>query len=208
MSKIRLWGHPKSINVQKVLWTLDELDLEFQGIDAGGKFGRVKDADYLTLNPNGLVPTLEDEGAVIWESNAILRYLAAKYGAAPFLPTDLAQRARADAWTDWHSSTLWPSVRALVVQLVRTPEAERDGSVIERSVRDASAAIGILDRELTRKRFVAGDDFTFGDIPLGAAVQRWFNLPIERPAAHSVRAWYDQISRRSGFKRWVDLPLY
>ena len=208
MSAIRLWGHPKSINVQKVLWALDELDLEFQGIDAGGKFGRVKDADYLTLNPNGLVPTLEDGNAAIWESNAILRYLAAKYGSAPFLPTDLAQRARADAWTDWSSTTLWANVRPLVIQLVRTPEAERDHTVIEQSIRSVNAAIDILDRELSRKRFVAGDEFTFGDIPVGAVAQRWFNLPIERPKADSVRTWYDQIKQRPGFKRWVDLPLY
>jgi len=208
MSKIRLWGHPKSINVQKVLWALDELDLEFQGIDAGGKFGRVNDADYLTLNPNGLVPTLEDGNAAIWESNAILRYLAGKYGAAPFLPTDLAQRARADAWTDWYNTTFWASVRPLVVQLVRTPEATRDPALIAQSLRNAHLAVGILDRELSRKRFVAGDEFSFGDIPLGAAAQRWFNLPIERPAANHVQAWYDQVKQRPGFKRWVDLPLY
>jgi glutathione S-transferase len=205
---LRLWGHPKSINVQKVLWALDELDLEFEGVDAGGKFGRVKDADYLTLNPNGLVPTLEDGNAAIWESNAILRYLAGKYGRAPFLPADLAQRARADAWTDWYSTTFWPSVRPLLTQLVRTPEAERDRAVIEQATTKTNAAIAILERELGRKRFLAGDDFTFGDIPLGAAAQRWFNLPIDRPAAHAVQAWYDQVKQRPGFKRWVDLPLY
>jgi len=208
MSKIRLWGHPKSINVQKVLWALDELDLEFQGIDAGGKFGRVNDADYLTLNPNGLVPTLEDGNAAIWESNAILRYLAVKYGAAPFLPADLAQRARADAWTDWYTTTFWANVRPLVVQLVRTPEAERDRALIDQSLRNVNLAVGILDRELGRKPFVAGDEFSFGDIPLGAAAQRWFSLPIERPAANSVQAWYDQLKQRPGFKRSVDLPLY
>jgi glutathione S-transferase len=137
-----------------------------------------------------------------------LRYLAGKYGAAPFLPTDLAQRARADAWTDWSSLTFWASVRPLVVELVRTPEAERDQALIAESIRNASVAIGILDRELSRKRFVAGDDFSFGDIPLGAAAQRWFNLPIERPPAPGVQAWYDQVKQRPGFKRWVDLPLY
>ena len=208
MSKLRLWGHPKSINVQKVLWALDELDLEFEGVDAGGNFGRVKDADYLTLNPNGLVPTLEDGNAAIWESNAILRYLASKYGKAPFLPADLAQRARADAWTDGYTTTFWATVRPLIIQLVRTPEAERDPAVIEQATSKANAAVAILERELGRKRFVAGDDFTFGDIPLGAAAQRWFNLPIERPAANAVQAWYDQVKQRPGFKRWVDLPLY
>jgi len=208
MSKLRLWGHPKSINVQKVLWALDELDLEFEGLDAGGQFGRVKDADYLTLNPNGLIPTLEDGNDAIWESNAILRYLSTKYGSAPFLPTDLAQRARADAWTDWYTTTFWPKVRPLVVQLIRTPEAQRDPALIEKSLQGAKAAIAILDRELSRKRFVAGDYFTFGDIPLGAAAQRWFNLPIERPAAKAVEAWYDQLRQRPGFKRWLDLPLY
>jgi glutathione S-transferase len=130
MSKLRLWGHPRSINVQKILWALDELDLEFEGIDAGGKFGRVKDADFLTLNPNGLVPTLEDDNAAIWESNAILRYLATKYGAAPFLPVDLALRARADAWTDWNNNTFWEHVRPLQIQLIRTPEEQRDQKLV------------------------------------------------------------------------------
>ena len=208
MSKLRLWGQPKSINVQKVLWALDELDLEFEGIDAGGKFGRVKEADFLTLNPNGLVPTLEDGNAAIWESNAILRYLAAKYGAAPFLPTDLAQRARADAWADWNTSTFWEYVRPVQIQLIRTPEDKRDQSLVSASLERVNAAVRILDRELTRKPFLAGDDFTFGDIPVATTAQRWFNLPIERPEVKALSAWYERVNQHSGFKRWVDLPLY
>ncbi|MET0791183.1 MAG: glutathione S-transferase family protein [Polyangiaceae bacterium] len=208
MSKLRLWGHPKSINVQKVLWALDELDLEFEGIDAGGKFGRVKDADFLTLNPNGLVPTLEDDNASIWESNAILRYLATKYGAAPFLPTDLAQRARADAWADWNTSTFWEFVRPVQIQLIRTPEDKRDQNLVSASLERVNAAVRILDRELTRKPFLAGDDFTFGDIPVATTAQRWFNLPIERPEVKALSAWYERVRQHAGFKRWVDLPLY
>jgi glutathione S-transferase len=208
MSKLRLWGHPKSINVQKVLWALDELDLEFEGIDAGGKFGRVKDADFLTLNPNGLVPTLEDDSAVIWESNAILRYLATKYGSAPFLPTDLAQRARADAWTDWNNNTFWEQVRPIQIQLVRTPEQQRDRQLVAGAVERVNAAVAILERELTRKPFLAGDDFTFGDIPVATTAQRWFNLPIARPEVKAVSAWYERVKQRAGFQRWVDLPLY
>jgi len=208
MSKLRLWGHPKSINVQKVLWALDELDLEFEGIDAGGKFGRVKDADFLTLNPNGLIPTLEDDNAAIWESNAILRYLATKYGAAPFLPTDLAQRARADAWTDWNNGTFWEYVRPVQIQLIRTPEDRRDQNLIDASLERVNAAVRILDRELSRKPFLAGDDFTFGDIPAATTAQRWFNLPIERLEVKAVSAWYERVRQHAGFKRWVDLPLY
>ncbi len=207
MSKLRLWGHPRSINVVKVLWALDELGLQYERIDAGGSFGRVKDADYLSLNPNGLIPTLEDGPAALWESNAILRYLATKYGSAPFQPTDLAQRARADGWTEWFSLTLWPHVRSLVVQLIRTPEAQRDAAQIADAKQKTEAAFAILDRELSRKAFVAGDEFTFGDIPIAAAAQRWFNLPIERARAQHVEAWYARIKERPGFKRWADLPL-
>jgi glutathione S-transferase len=208
MSQLRLWGHPKSINVQKVLWALDELGLDYERIDAGGPFGRVKDADYLTLNPNGVIPTLEDGPAALWESNAILRYLATKYGSAPFLPTDLALRARADAWTEWYSHTFWAYLRPLQVQLIRTPEEKRDPAVISHSFEQLKAASAILDRELSKKPFLAGNDFSFGDLPLGAAAQRWFNLPIERPAAKAFEAWYGRVKERPGFKRWIDLPLY
>lgn len=204
---LRLWGHKNSSNVQKVLWALDELKLDFERIDAGGQFGRVKDADYLTLNPNGLVPTLEDGRLVLWESHAIVRYLFARYGSPPLSPSDLADRARADAWTDWQFGTLWPPVRTLLVQLLRTPEIRRDRGVIESARAAALAALGILDKELSRHPWAAGEHFTFGDIPLGVAAQRWYNLPIERPALQHVDAWYDRVKRRPGFERWVDLPL-
>jgi glutathione S-transferase len=207
MSKRRLWGHPRSINVQKVLWALEELGLDFERIDVGGTFGRVRDADYLSLNPNGLIPTLEDDGAALWESNAIVRYLFAKYGNHPALPRDLAVRARADAWTDWYGNTFWANVRPLLVQLVRTPEADRVQVLIDTSLKAATAAAELLNRELARSPYVAGNEFTFGDIPLGAAAQRWLNLPIERPSTPHIAGWYARLKERPGFKRWVDLPL-
>lgn len=208
MSKLRLWGQPRSINVQKVLWALDELGLEYERVDAGGSFGRVKDADYLALNPNGLVPTLEDGNTALWESNAIVRYLFSKYGTHPALPSDHGVRARADGWTDWATGTYWAQVRPLLVQLVRTPKEQRDGKLIESSERAASAAGEILNRELTKKAYVAGDHFTFGDIPAAAAAQRWLNLPIVRPELPALGAWYARIKERPGFARWVDLPLF
>jgi glutathione S-transferase len=203
----RVWGHPRSINVQKVLWALDELGVEYERIDAGAAFGRVKDADYLALNPNGLIPTLEDEGAVLWESNAIVRYLYAKYGTHPAQPNDLALRARADGWTDWYSSTFWSNVRPLLVQLIRTAAPARDQALIESSREAAARASQILERELSKKPYLAGDHFNFGDLPVAAAAQRWFNLPIERPKLPAVEAWYGRVKERPGFKRWVDLPL-
>jgi glutathione S-transferase len=207
MSRPRVWGHSRSINVQKVLWALDELGLEYDRVDAGGSFGRVGDADYLTLNPNGLIPTLEDGSAVLWESNAIVRYLYTKYGTHPALPSDHGVRGRADGWTDWSSTTFWPNVRSVVVQLVRTSADKRDRNLIEESKRAAAAAATILDRELAKKPYVAGDHFTFGDIPVGATAQRWLNLPIERPRLPSLEAWYARVQERPGFKHWLDLPL-
>jgi glutathione S-transferase len=208
MSKLRLWGHQKSINVQKVLWALDELGLQYERVEVGGAFGRVRDADYLSLNPNGLIPTLEDDGTPLWESNAILRYLAGRYGQAPFYPSDPRQRARADGWVEWYSSTFWLNVRPIVVQLLRTPEAQRDPALLETSLRNASAAALILDRELSTKPYVAGDQFSFGDLPLAAAAQRWFNLNIERPETKFVAGWYARVAERPAFKRWIDLPLW
>jgi glutathione S-transferase len=116
-------------------------------------------------------------------------------------------RARADGWTDWYATTFWSNVRPLLVQLVRTPEERRDAGLIDSSLRAASAAIQLLDRELSKKPYVAGEHFTFGDIPVGAAAQRWFNLPIERPSTKAAEAWYARIKERPGFKRWLDIPL-
>jgi glutathione S-transferase len=208
MSELRLWGQPRSINVQKVLWSLEELGLPFERVDAGSTFGRVRDADYLALNPNGLVPTLVDGGTPIWESNAIVRYLFARYGKAPTHPTDPLVRAHADSWTDWKSSTLWPHVRTLVVQLIRTPADKRDHGAIEAAHGQVAAALKVLDAQLSKTPFVAGSDFTWGDIPVASAAQRWFNLPgVSRGGFKSVEAWYARVAERPGFKRWLDIPL-
>jgi len=207
MSKRTLWGHPRSINVQKVLWGLDELGLEYDRVDAGGSFGRNKEPEYLALNPNGLIPTLVDDGQPLWESNAVLRYLFNRYGKAPLHPDDAIARGRADAWTEWGTSTLWLHVRPLLVQLVRTPAEKRDAAVIESAHAQATAAVKLLDKELQKRAFVAGEEFTWGDIPVGSALQRWYNLPIERPATSAVDRYYARIKERPAFKRWLDLPL-
>ena len=207
MSTLTLWGHPRSINVQKVLWALEELGLEYEREDIGGPFGGNREPAYLALNPNGLIPTLVDDGQALWESNAILRYVFAKYGTAPIAPSDAIARARADAWTEWYASTLWPHVRALLVQLVRTPEDARDRSVIEAAQKHATDAVRLLDRELQQRPYLVGDGFTWADIPVGAALQRWYNLPIRRPAHEALDAYYGRLQQRPAFARWIDLPL-
>lgn len=207
MGQIKLWGVPKSINVQKALWALEELGLPYERIDAGGPAGRNKDADYLSLNPNGLIPTLQEDGAVVWESNAVVRYLFNRHGKAPLQPADPVARAHADQWTDWKGSTFWPPTRVLLVQLVRTAEDKRDAAAIKTAKDQADAAAKILDAQLAKTPFVAGDHFTWGDIAVGAAAQRYLNLPIERPALKNLEAWYARLRERAGFKKWLDLPL-
>ena len=207
MPQLRLWGQPKSINVQKVLWGLDELGLAYERIDAGGQFGRVKDADYLSLNPNGLVPTLEVDGTTLWESNAILRYLFQRFGTAPVHPSDPIARARADQWTEWYGSSYWPNTRVLLVQLVRTPEPQRDQKTIQSARAQVLDAARILEAHLEHHPYVAAEQFTWGDIPLGAAAHRFLNLPLDRPALKATEAWYARLKQRAPFKKWIDLPL-
>jgi glutathione S-transferase len=207
MTQLKLWGQPKSINVQKVLWALDELGLPYERIDAGGQFGRLKDADYLSLNPNGLVPTLEVDGHALWESNAILRYLFQRFGTAPVQPSDPLVRARADQWTEWFSSSYWPNTRVLLVQLVRTPEAQRDAKAIQAARAQVLDAARILEAHLEKHAFVAGEHFTWGDIPLGAAAHRLLKLPIDRPSLPATEAWYGRLRQRAAFQKWIDLPL-
>jgi glutathione S-transferase len=204
---LRIWGRANSINVQKVLWCCAELDIAFERIDAGGKFGVSKTDAYRALNPNGLVPTIEDDGFVLWESNVIVRYLAARDGAGRLYPDDLRVRFDAERWMDWQATTLWPALRPVFIGLVRTPVAERDLSDIASSLEAATRALMIVDRHLADRPFVAGDAFTIGDIPLGIAAYRWFSLPIDRPALPDLVRWYDRLRERPGYRLHVMQPL-
>lgn len=204
---LKIWGRKNSINVQKVLWCCEEIAVEYQRIDAGGDFGIVKTPQYLSLNPNALVPTIEDDGFVLWESNAIVRYLAAKHATGAFWPNDPKTCAEADRWMDWSSSTFWPALRPLFMALVRTPTSQLDPQVLEDSRRRTAAALAIVDRHLESRMFLAGDNFTVGDIALGCAVWRWMALPIERPLLPNVQRWFDSLAERPAYKKIVMLPL-
>ena len=202
-----IWGRNNSVNVQKVLWCCEEMGVPYERIDAGGAFGVVKTPHYLALNPNALVPAIEDDGLVLWESNAIVRYLAAKHAAGSLWPDDLKVRAEADRWMDWSTTTFWAALRVLFLGMVRTVPAERDPKALEESRLKTAEVLRIVEGHLKGCAYLAGDALTMGDIALGCGIWRWMALPIERPALPEVQRWFDSLARRPAYKKIVMLPL-
>jgi glutathione S-transferase len=204
---IQVWGRRNSGNVVKVLWCLRELNLPFDVEEVGGAHGKNKEPWFLALNPNGLVPVLRDEdGYVVWESNAIIRYLAAKYSSGNMWPEDVRGRADADRWMDW-PMLVQPHMTTLNVGLVRTPLEQRDISKIEAARRAAADIWAVLDDHLRARDFAAGARFTIGDIAIGNLAYRWFNLGVDRQEMPSFLAWYRRLSARPAFQGEVMKPL-
>lgn len=203
---LKIWGRTNSVNVKKALWCAEELGLKYERVDAGLQFGIVNSPEYRKLNPNGLVPTIEDHGYVLWESHAIVRYLAAKHGAGRLWPLDLKQRADADRWMDW-AFTFQAAFRPVFWGLIRTPPEKRDASAIEEGRRKAAELLAILDAALAGRKYVAGDAFTMGDIPIGCHVHLWMRLPIERPPHPRLEAWFERLLERAPYRKVVDIPI-
>lgn len=204
---LRIWGRTSSINVQKVMWTVGELGLAHERLDAGGAFGGLDSEAYGRLNPNRRIPVLEDGGTVVWESNAIVRYLAAKHGAGTLWAEDPARRSMADRWMEWQVTTLLPPLHPIFWGLIRTPEQERDMAAIEAAAKAIQPLWRLLDEHLARSCFVAGDDFSMGDIPLGCAFWRYLNLDVERPSLPNVQLWFAELKKREAYRRHVMLPV-
>ena len=203
-----IWGRANSVNVQKVLWALDELDVRFERIDAGMNFGHVDGADYRALNPNGRVPTLDHDGFVLWESHAILRYLCLAFDGAALYPAEPQLRGGLERWLDWVLSTLQPGERPMFWGLIRTPPAERDMAAIQRATDAVAASWAILDRHLDGRTHLAGDAMTIADISVGCFARRWFGLQgVTKPAFPHLQRWYDTLAARPGFQRHVAAPL-
>ena len=177
-------------------------------MDVGGSFGKNREKPYLAMNPNGLVPTIEeDDGFTLWESNSILRYLAAKHKSS-LEPTDPRARAQAQKWMDWQLSVMGPAIGPLFMGIVRTPPAERNAKAIEDSKARTGDAARILDEQLGKTPFVAGDVFSYGDIPVGIMVRRYRDLAPERPAFPNLERWFASIASRPGFQKHVQaVPL-
>ncbi len=204
---IKIWGRMNSVNVQKVLWCCDELGLPHERVDAGGEFGGTREPGYLAMNPTALIPTIDDDGFTLWESNTIVRYLSAKYGAETLWPHDPAARALADKWMDYQIGTLWSAFKPAFLGLVRTPPEERDMARIEASLENTTQVLSILDAHLARGEYVAGADLTMGDVALGSTVYRWLNMEIERPPLPGLEAWYERLATRPAYQRNVIVPF-
>ncbi|WP_336868441.1 glutathione S-transferase [Sphingomonas sanguinis] len=201
---LTIWGRLNSHNVKKVVWLAEEMGLAYDRRDVGGAFGM--DEAYRTLNPNALIPTIEDDGFVLWESNAILRYLAGARGGEAFYPVDARVRALADRWMDWNF-TWADAIRPIFFQLVRTAPEARDAALLERSVARAASLSAILDDVLGRQEWLSGDAFGIGDIPVAAYANTWFQLPIERPSRPNLERWYAALRERAPFREVVMIPL-
>ncbi|ANN77039.1 glutathione S-transferase family protein [Bordetella flabilis] len=202
---IKIWGRVNSVNVQKVLWCCDELSLPYERVDAGLHFGRNNEPGYLAMNPNGKVPTLEDGDFVLWESNAIIRYLAMQYGAQSGLyPAEPRLRACVDRWMDWVLSTLQPVERSVFWGMVRTAPEQRDMAAIQKSADEAGKLWLMVDAHLQGRRFAEADRFTLADIVLGAYCRRFIDLEgIARPETPHLRAWYEGLQSRPAFQRYI-----
>jgi glutathione S-transferase len=204
---LKIWGRTNSVNVKKALWAAEELGLKYERIDAGMQFGVTKTPEYLKMNPNSLVPTIEDDGFVLWESHTIVRYLAAKHGMGRLYPSDLKARADAERWMDW-AFTFQNAMRAVFWGLIRTPADKRDPKAIEEGrVKSNQLAAEVLERALEKKTYLTDDRLTMGDIPIGCEVQRWMRVPIERPKLPNVEAWFSRLCQRPAYRTIVDVPL-
>jgi glutathione S-transferase len=200
---LRIYGYAASINVRKVLWACAELGLAYDREDRGGGFSPTSDPAFRTLNPVGMVPVIDDGGAVIWESNTIIRYLAASRGRCDLLPADPVERARVEMWMDWQGSDFNNSWRVAFLGLVRKNPEHRDSMAIDRSLEAFNAQVRIIDSELARSDgHICGPGFSLADIPIGLSIHRWRSLPVARPSLLHVERYYDRLCERDGFRRF------
>lgn len=204
---LKLWGRLNSINVQKVVWCLGETGTPHERIDAGRQFGKLDTPAYGAMNPNRLVPVLEDDGLTLWESNAIVRYLAEKYASGSLWPTDRRMRAEADRAMDWQQTTLNAALSPAFLHMYRLPADKRDEAVIAASVAKTDEVMVLLEALLKGRAYVAGDAFTMGDIAVGATVHRWLNMPIARSARPEVERYYRSLMQRPAARTALLLPI-
>jgi glutathione S-transferase len=206
-----LWGRSTSSNVQKPMWLFEELGIPFERIDIGGPFGKNRETEYLSLNPNGLVPTLDDKGFILWESNAITRYIASKYRAESMYPGDLKRRADIERWMEWGVG-LSNALSDAFMGIMRTAPENRNAALILKSCRATEAAMKVLDAQLQDRAWVCGDHFTLADIAIGINCYRWYKVPFvtvgfEIPKLNNVEAWFARLQARPPYQKVVMITI-
>ncbi len=205
---LKVWGRRSSFNVQKVMWLVGELGVAHQHVDAGGRFGGLDTPEYLAMNPHGRIPVVRDDDATVWESHAILRYLAARFGAERFWSDDPVARARVDGWMDWSQTSLQPDFLVGVFWgFYRTPEDMRNWPAIRAALARSASHFAKLDRLLEGRSFLLGEALTLADITAGTSLYRYFELEIERPQLAHVERWYQTLQQRPAFREHVMIPF-
>lgn len=200
---LEIWGRPYSSNVIPVIWTANELGLDYTLQLAGGSFGKLDTDNYATINPNRFIPAIRDGSFCLWESHAIVRYLCDQYDKGGLCPRDPQTRAIADQWMEWSGSLVFTPVIQLFFATVRTAPADRDQAKIDALCDQAVSTLRVLDKHLSQHNFVAGKQFTMGDIPLGCVAYRFFNVEVQRPPLPHLEAWYQRLCERPAYKKHV-----
>ncbi len=204
---LKIWGRPNGLNVQKVMWCVGELNLDHERVDHGGAFGGNDLAWYRAMNPNGKVPTIDDDGFILWESNSIVRYLSEKHGRGGLWPADSQTRAQASQWMDWQLGTLLKVVMPIFYNLIRKAPEARNTAELAEAIKLSAEHFQILDRQLEKKPYVVGDNLSMGDIPIGVLTYRWFTMDVPRPHLPHVEAWYARLCERPAYREHVMHPL-
>lgn len=205
---LKIWGRKNSSNVRKALWCAEELGLAYETQDAGGAFGVVDTPEYRAMNPNGRIPVIEDDGFVLWESNAIVRYLAARHAAgSKWFPADVQARASAEKWMDWTTSSFAEPFRQVFWGVLRTPADQQDWVAINAAQKTCEQLLSMVDQALAQKPYLSGDEIGAGDIPLGSFIYAWFEMPIERAPMPHLQAWYARLKQRPAYQKAVMTAL-
>ena len=204
---ITVWGRKNSSNVKKVLWCLTELGLTYQQKDAGGPFGGLDTPEYLAMNPNKTIPTYQDGEFILWESNAILSYLADKYDDGTLLPHNAEFRARAAQWMYWSDGSLFPYIKAMMGLLVRTPAEQRDPARVEELKQALNRLIAMLNDDLAQRDYIAGDAFSIADMALAPLLYPWREVCHDRPDFPHIENWFARIETRPAYRDIVALPV-
>lgn len=205
---LTVWGRRSSFNVQKVMWLIGELGVEHRHIQAGGRFGGLDTPEFRAMNPHGRVPLIDDNGTIIWESHAILRYLAARHSQGRFWSKDPGERSQSERWMDWSQTALQPDLLLGVFWgFYRTPEPQRNWPPIHDKVARCALHFQLLDQMLADRRFLCGNTLTLADIPAGTSLYRYFELEIERPSIPNVTAWYRRLQERRAYREHVMVPF-